>query len=109
MNTGERHRLPLTQILYDSIEKSLDRRTTPPDTAARQVEDLVKQSGSKAWGGLKRHSSLGVVTLGVLGVVLAEAVGAGELAFGVAVAYAGFRVLRRGEPVEKAVEEVLHR
>lgn len=93
--TEPHNRIPIPYALYDSIERTLGQRTTEPDTQARAVEDFVKQSSGAAWNALS--------------VALAEAVGAAELAFGVATAHAAFRVLRRGEAPEKAVGEVLHR
>jgi len=95
------------KTLRRDIEAALSRRSTQPDTQARLVEDAAKRGGASVWSGLKRHSYVGMLAIGGLGVLVADLVGVGELAFGVAAAYGAFRVLKRGEAPEEAVEAVL--
>jgi hypothetical protein len=89
------------------IERTLHRRTTPPNTRARVAEDAAKGGGEVLWGAMKRHSYVSMIALGAVGIIAADAVGVGELAVGLAVAYSAFRVLRRGESPSQAIEEVL--
>ncbi|MDB4985040.1 MAG: hypothetical protein JWN04_218 [Myxococcaceae bacterium] len=96
------------QLIYDEIEKLLSRRTTPEDTAARRLEELGKSAAASVWNVAKRHSGTGVVAIGAATIVIAELTGAAELAFGIAAGYAAFRVLKRGDSPEAALEKVLH-
>jgi hypothetical protein len=95
------------ETMRHDIESALRRRTTRPNSRARVAEDAAKRGGSAVWRMLERHSYMGVLAFGTAGVVVADLIGVGELAFGVMIAYGAFRVLRRGESPSQAVEEVV--
>ncbi len=96
-----------TQVRHD-IESSLSSRALAPNTTGRALEDSVKSAGGRLWGTLRRHPYLGVGVLAALGAAIASAVGVGELAFGAAVGYAAYNVLRGGEKPSQAARDVMH-
>jgi hypothetical protein len=97
-----------SQLLHDEIERVLTRRTTQENSPARYFEEAGKTAGSAVWNTMKKHSGTGVVVIGGAAIVLAELTGAAELAFGLAAGYAAYRVLRRGDSPEAALEKVLN-
>src|ERR1700733_6773088 len=91
--------------ISDDIEHTLDRRTAPSGTIGARMEDRAKRGGVHAWRALKKRPSLGVVLFGGTAIVLADAVGVGELALGIAIGYAAWQVLRKGKSVGEALAE----
>jgi hypothetical protein len=61
-----------------------------------RVEREVEEDFGKALRALQRRPSVGTVLVGVAAVLAAEAIGVGEVALGVALGYAAYRVLRQG-------------
>jgi hypothetical protein len=94
--------------MADDIDRTLRHRRARPGTLRSSAEDRAKRAGSRAWTGLKRHPSLGVLGVGGLAVAAAAAVGVGELALGIAAGLAAWQVLRKGKSVEQALEEMEH-
>jgi hypothetical protein len=96
-----------------------EERTTPESEPAKArprsllgrasgiVERAVERGGDIVWRRLKRRPLLGVALAGVGGLVIAEAVGVGEIALGVAAAYGAYLVLKRREPPSQAVRDVM--
>jgi hypothetical protein len=104
--TKERQARPrnVAEHVRASLYGLLRRRSSRPGTWARSAEDGTKSAGAKLWMGLKHHPYWGVLAAGIGGTALGTALGVGEVALGVAVAYAAFNVLARGESPEKAAE-----
>lgn len=105
--TGTRARSDSRSIaahVRNAINSSLRRRVTDRGTVARSAESEVKRAASWVWDELRRHPYLGIAIAGVGGVAAASALGVGELAVGIAVAYGAFNVLVRGESPEEAAK-----
>jgi hypothetical protein len=85
------------------IDRSLERRTSPPHTWRAHAEETIKHDSRKAWQAMKRRPSLGVLVFGGLAVAAADAIGVGEVALGLGVGYAAYRVLRKGRSTDEKV------
>jgi hypothetical protein len=85
------------------IDRSLERRTSPPDTWRGHAEETIKHDGRKIWQAMKRRPSLGVVVFGGLAMAVADAVGVGEVALGLGVGYAAYKVLKKGRSTDEQV------
>lgn len=96
----------LGREISDDIDHTLGRRVAPPGTLRARAEEQTKQGSARLWHSLKKRPTIGVVVLGGLAILAADAVGVGELAMGIAVAYGAWQVLRKGEPVGKVIQEV---
>jgi methylmalonyl-CoA mutase N-terminal domain/subunit len=92
--------------MADDIDRTLRHRRAPPGTLRSRAEDRAKRAGERAWIGLKKRPSLGVIGIGGLAVAAAGAVGVGELALGIAAGLAAWQVLRKGKSVEQAIEDI---
>ncbi|MEO6418323.1 MAG: hypothetical protein ABIP39_02885 [Polyangiaceae bacterium] len=96
--------------LNERVERSLKTRSAQRGTRAAKIEGSLKKEGAKAWHLMKKRPSLGVLLTGGVALLVADAVGVGELAFAVVAAYAAYKVLRKGIPakvaMEQAVEEI---
>jgi hypothetical protein len=109
-HTGQRamHADPASTISSD-IDQALDRRTAPPDTWQGRLEDQLKHDATRVWHALQRRPSVGVVLFGGAAILAAETVGVGEVALGIAIGYAAYRVLRKGHSaIAKPGESVEH-
>lgn len=91
---------PATTISAD-IDRSLERRTSRPDTWMGHAEETIKHDSRRAWQAMKKRPSLGVLVFGGLAVLAADAVGVGEVMVGLAVGYGAYRVLRRGRSTDE--------
>jgi hypothetical protein len=89
--------------VHDDVEGTL--RPREPGAAGR-LQDRLKAAGGAVWQAAKRHPFLASATLGVTGAIGAVTIGATELAFAGALAFAAYKVLREGEPPLKAFAEV---
>jgi hypothetical protein len=76
-----------------------------PDEIA---EDVEKGLGFRAMHALRRRPLVGVTLFGTLGIAAATVIGPGELAVGIALGLAAYKVLRRGETAEQALDDVEH-
>jgi hypothetical protein len=85
------------------IDRTLERRTAPPHTWQAHAEETIKHDGRKLWQAMKKRPSVGVLVFGGLAVVAADAVGVGEVALGLGVGYAAYRVLRKGRSTDEKV------
>lgn len=88
------------------VEHSLRTRSARPGTFAARAEDGFKSAGAKVWHMLKRRPSIGVMAAGGIGLALASAVGVGELAIGLALAYGAYQVLAEGVAPKEAAKQV---
>jgi hypothetical protein len=91
----------------ERVERSLKTRAARRGTRAAKVEGTLKKEGAKAWTVMKRRPSVGVILTGGLALLIADAVGVGELAFAVVAGYAAYQVLRKGIPAKVAMEEAV--
>jgi hypothetical protein len=91
--------------VHDDIEQTLG-TPVPAETAARRLEEKLKSGGSALWRTMKRHPFLSMVAIAVGGVAVASAVGAAEIWFGGAIAFAAYKVLREGEPPMRVLREL---
>jgi hypothetical protein len=99
-------RVPRTaEEVRHSIELSLQKRISSPDTRAGRIEDEVESRLGNAWHAAKTRPSLGVAVAMGIGLAAASVVGVGELAMGIAFGYAAYQVLRKGASLEKAVKD----
>lgn len=98
----------LPRQMADDIDHTLRHRRAPPGTLRSRAEDRAKRAGERAWRGLKRRPSLGVLCVGGMAVAAAGAVGVGELALGIAAGIAAWQVLRKGKSGEETIKEVEH-
>jgi hypothetical protein len=96
----------LGRELASEIDHTLERRCAPTGTLRARLEDEAKRRGDRLWRALKKRPSFGVVVLGGMALVAAEAVGVGELAMGIAIGYAAWQVLREGKSIGEALAEV---
>jgi hypothetical protein len=87
-----------------AIEVSLSTRFADPETRLGRTEEHVKQVLSGGWEAVKKRPSLGVALAGGLGLAAAQVVGVGEVAVGIAFAYAAYQVLRKGATFDEALE-----
>jgi len=94
----------LGREIHHDMERMLERRSAPRDTLRARMEDEAKRDIGRVWNTLTERPSLGAVALGGLAILAANAVGIGELAMGVGMGYVAWKVLRRGEPLDEAVE-----
>jgi hypothetical protein len=87
-----------------SSQRPRGERETHPKWQARaeRAEKTLERDAEKAWGAMKKRPSLGVLILGGLVVVAADAIGVGEVALGIAVGYVAYRALRKPEPARGA-------
>jgi hypothetical protein len=91
--------------VHDDVEESLRPRDREPGSAGR-LQDRLKTASGAVWQAAKRHPFLASAALGVAGAVGAVTIGATELAFAGALAFAAYKVLREGEPPLQALAEV---
>jgi hypothetical protein len=91
--------------ISEDIDRTLGRRTAPEGTLRARAEDEVKHAGDRVWHGMKKRPSLGMIVIGGLAVLAADAIGVGEVALGVALGYAAYRVLRRGKGEDEGKPE----
>lgn len=96
----------MARQLRADIDHVLRPREARGESVTDELERRARRGGLVAWRAMKRHPFVSVAVLGLGGVAAAAVVGAGELAFGVAVALAAYKVLREGEPPLQAIEEV---
>jgi len=88
------------------IDRTLERRTSPPDTWRAHAEETIKHDSRKLWQAMKKRPSLGVLAFGGLAMLAADAVGVGEVALGLGVGYAAYRVLKKGRSTDEKVSMV---
>lgn len=100
----EKHSLGY-EIRHD-IERMLHRRRSPVGTTRARAEEQAKTGASRVWGALKERPAIGVVVFGGLAVLAADAIGVGELAMGISIGYAAWKVLRKGERIDEVIEEM---
>jgi hypothetical protein len=98
---------PIARELRSDLERSLRRRHFGEGKILFAVEDGAKSATAKVWHRLKAKPYAGVAAASMLGFTLASVTGVGELAFGVLCGYGAYQVLRRGESVSEAVEEMV--
>jgi len=103
--TDAKQTTSMTRLVHDDIEQTLGSRTAHGGVAAR-IEGAVKGRGQAAWRAMKRHPFVTIAAVAVGGVAAAASVGVAELAFGGALAFAAYKVLREGEPPMEAIEQV---
>ena len=102
----EKAPMDTARTISEDIDRTLGRRTAPRGTARGRAEDTMKHAGGRLWHGMKKRPSLGVLVVGGLAVLAADAVGVGELALGLAVGYAAYQVLCKGKSVDAAIHDV---
>ncbi|HZU81323.1 MAG TPA: hypothetical protein VE987_00320 [Polyangiaceae bacterium] len=90
--------------VHDDIEQTLQARSAKGRVSER-IEDALKSRGQRAWSFMKRHPLLSVIGVAVGGFAAAAEIGVAEVAFGSALAFAAYKVLREGEPPIQALEE----
>ncbi|MGZ6096036.1 MAG: hypothetical protein ACXWUG_28605 [Polyangiales bacterium] len=93
------------QIRSDVVQ-TLERRRASEGTVSRWAEDTAKGVGARAFEVLRRRPFVGVALLSASGIVAATVFGPGELAIGIGLGLAGYKVLRKGETPEQALDEV---
>jgi hypothetical protein len=98
---------PIARELRSDLERTLRRRHFGEGKVLFAVEDSAKSATAKVWHGLKAKPYAGIAAASLLGFTLASITGVGELAFGVLCGYGAYQVLRRGEPIGEAVEEMV--
>lgn len=98
---------PIARELRSDLEHTLRSRHFGEGKILFAVEDGAKSATAKVWRRLKAKPYTGVAAASMLGFALASAAGVGELAFGVLCGYGAYQVLRRGESVSEAVEEMV--
>jgi hypothetical protein len=89
------------------ITHGLRMRHARPGTRAAKAEDMVKVQAEKAWHLLQKRPVAGSVLIGGLGLAVATTIGVGELALGLAFAYAAYEVLGEGMPAKEAAEQMV--
>lgn len=92
--------------VHDDIEQALGTPTARTETPAEKLEEKLKSGGAVLWRAMKRHPFLSMVAIAFGGVAAASAVGAAEIWFGGALAFAAYKVLREGEPPMRALTEL---
>lgn len=75
--------------------------------AARWTADRVEETASWTWRELRARPSLGGLLLGCAGLGASMVIGVGELAVGVALGYAGYLMLAKGETPMQALREAI--
>jgi len=98
---------PIAREVRSDLERTLRTRHYGEGKILFTVEDGAKSAAAKVWHRLKARPYAGIAVASVLGFTLASATGVGELAFGVLCGYGAYQVLRRGEPLGEAVEEMV--
>jgi hypothetical protein len=101
------HALPVRQEVRSDIERSLRTRHFGHGKILFALEDRAKTAGDRLWVRLKRRPYAGICAATALGFTVASMTGVGELAVAVLCGYAAYEVLRRGQPVEETVMEVV--
>jgi hypothetical protein len=92
--------------VHDDIEQSLRCGPAVPETRAEKLEAMIKSGGAAAWRIMKRHPFLSMAAVAIGGIAAAATVGAAELWFGGALAFAAYKILREGEPPMRAIQEL---
>jgi hypothetical protein len=98
---------PIARELRSDLERTLRKRHFGEGRILYAVEDGAKSATAKVWHRLKVQPYVGIAAASLVGFTLASVTGVGELAFGVLCGYGAYQVLRRGEPVSEAVEEMV--
>ncbi len=88
-----------------SIDRTLRQRSAPRGTWRAEAEHVIKRGCSLGVSELRRRPSIAVVLFGGLAILAADAIGIGELAMGIGVGYAAWKVFRKGEPLDEALRE----
>jgi hypothetical protein len=96
---------PTAKQVHDDIEQILQ-AAAAAETRAEKLEGMLKTGGARLWRAMKRHPFLSMAALAVGGIGMAAAVGAAELWFGGALAFAAYKILREGEPPLQALQEL---
>ncbi|HEX4449073.1 MAG TPA: hypothetical protein VH044_20170 [Polyangiaceae bacterium] len=99
--------IPQAQEIRADIDHALHTRHFGHGKVLFKVEDGAKSAGTKVWELMKEHPYGGIAAVSAAGFVLAASAGVGELAVAGIFGYAAYKVLRRGEPVDAAVEEIV--
>jgi hypothetical protein len=94
------------QQLHDLIDQVLTSPVPHHGTLSDKLESVAKSAAQVAWRAMKRHPFLSIAAIAVGGVALAAELGVAELVFGSALALGAYKVLREGEPLFVALEEV---
>jgi uncharacterized protein (DUF697 family) len=105
--TGEPGPIPQAQEIRADIDHALHSRHFGHGKVLFKVEDGAKSAGAKVWDLMKEHPYGGIAAVSAVGFLLASSAGVGELAIAGIFGYAAYKVLRRGESVDEAVEEVV--
>src|SRR5262249_42043191 len=77
------------------------------ERAEDKGEDLAESAGDKLWRALRRRPYLGVAVTAAGGVWLASVIGVAELAFGAAVGYATYLILKKRMSPSRALRETI--
>jgi hypothetical protein len=92
--------------VHDDIEQAFE---APPERVrkrAERFEEKLKSGGAAVWRVMKRHPFLAMAAIAVGGVAAASTVGAAEIWFGGALAFAAYKVLREGEPPMRVLQRL---
>jgi hypothetical protein len=95
----------MARRIHNDIEQSLSSHRAR-GAKREALEKALKTRGLELWNAMKRHPFLSIAAVGTCGVVAAASLGVAEVAFGVAIAVAAYKVLREGEPPMKALLEI---
>ena len=98
---------PVGQEVRADIERSLRTRRFGRGKVLFAVEDRAKTAAARVWVVLKKRPYAGIGASAAFGFTVAAMTGVGELAVAVLCGYAAYEVLRRGQPVEQTLEEVV--
>jgi hypothetical protein len=88
-------------------ERVRARNETVIERVEQKSEDLAESAGDKIWKSLRRRPYLGVAITAAGGVGIATVFGVAELAFGVAVGYVAYLVLKKRMPPSEALRETI--
>ncbi len=83
--------------VHEDLERMVQTRGHD-DTA---LVKLARTEGERLWRGMKRHPFVSAVGVALGAGALAACVGAAEITFATALAFAAYKVLREGEPPDR--------
>jgi hypothetical protein len=100
------HRFP--ELVRHRVERTLTSRYAPPGTPIARIEEKSKSLGLRAWKVAKRWPSVAALCGGAAMLVVADAIGVGEIVLAIGAGYAIYEVLAKNVPLPEAIREAAH-
>ncbi len=103
LDVSRAHRF--SELVRHRVEHTLTSRSAPPDTPIARIEEKSKTVGLRVWNAAKKWPSAAALCAGAATIVIADAIGVGELVLAIGAGYAIYEVLAKNVPLPEAIRE----